>query len=121
MQFSSIWLRFRILSGATTSGQGEPGSDGNEGIPCILQSSCITKSSPSDCFVSYPGRSLRESYPSAEMQVVYSATPADWAIDIYRKCSLEILSVHWQKRKKKKEKRKKNFKINEALKTEKDE
>ena len=32
-----------------------------------------------DCLVSYPGHFLRESYPSAEMQSVYSTAPADWA------------------------------------------
>ena len=34
----------------------------------------------SDCLVSYPGHSLeRGSYPSTEMQSVYSTTPANWA------------------------------------------
>ena len=37
--------------------------------------------SPSDRLVSYPGHSLRVgSYPSAEVQLVYSTAPADWAI-----------------------------------------
>ena len=31
-------------------------------------------------FVSYPGHSLGESYPSAEVQSVYSTAAADWAI-----------------------------------------
>ena len=31
------------------------------------------------CLVSYPGYSLRESDPCAEMQLVYSSTPADFA------------------------------------------
>ena len=49
---------------------------GNEGALCIPQSSSITGTSPSDCLVSYPGHSLGESYPSAEVQLVYStATP----------------------------------------------
>ena len=39
----------------------------------------IAKASRLDCLVSYPGHSLRECYPSAEMQSVYSAAPADWA------------------------------------------
>ena len=34
-QFSSIWPIDRILSGATTLGQGELGSDGNEVVLCI--------------------------------------------------------------------------------------
>ena len=58
MQFSSIRPIDRALSGATTHGQSEPGSDDNEGVLCIPQSSCITGTSPSDYFVSYPGNSL---------------------------------------------------------------
>ena len=34
------------------------GSNGNEGVLCIPQSSSITGTSPSDCLVSYPGHSL---------------------------------------------------------------
>ena len=51
----------------------------DEGVLYILQSSCITGASPSDCLASYPGNLLRESYPSVEMQLVYSAAPTDWA------------------------------------------
>ena len=67
-QFSitnSIWPTDKTLSGATTPDQCEPGSDSNEGILHIPQSSCITGASPSDVLVSYQGHSLRESYPSA--------------------------------------------------------
>ena len=46
------------LSGATTMGQIGPGSNGNEGVLCIPQSSSITGTSPSDCLVSYTGHSL---------------------------------------------------------------
>ena len=42
-------------------------SNGNKRVPRISQSSSITEISKSDCFVSYPGHSLGESYPSAEM------------------------------------------------------
>ena len=41
MSNSSIWLKERTLSGASTPGQGEPGSNGNEGILRILQISGI--------------------------------------------------------------------------------
>ena len=58
--------------------QSKPGSNGNKGVLCILQSSSITKASPSDSLVTYLGHSLGESYCSAEMQSVYSAAPADW-------------------------------------------
>ena len=56
------------LSGATTLGQRGPGSNGNERVLCIPQSSSIT------------GHLLGEgSYPSAEKQSVYSTAPANWA------------------------------------------
>ena len=42
----------------TTLGQSGPGSDGNEGVLRIPQSSNIIRTSPSDCLVSYPGHSL---------------------------------------------------------------
>ena len=74
-QFSSIWPIDRALSGATTSGQSEPGNNGNEGLLCIAQSSSITGTSPSDCLVSYPGHSLGWRYQSAEVQSVYFITP----------------------------------------------
>ena len=77
-QFSSIWSIDRNLSGATTTGQSEPGSHGNKGVFLIHQSSGITETSPSDCLLSYQGHSLGEFYPAAEMQLVYSAAPADW-------------------------------------------
>ena len=60
--------------------RGGLGSDGNEGVHRILLSSNITGSSPSDCLVPYPGHSLGESYPSADMQSVYSAASADLTI-----------------------------------------
>ena len=78
MANSSIWLIDKTLSGATTPSQSVPGSNDNEGILCITQSCSITGTSPSDCLVSYPEHSLGESYPSAEMQSVYSPAPADW-------------------------------------------
>ena len=66
------------LSGATTPGQNGPESNGNEGVLRIPQGP-----SPSDCLVSYPEHSLgRGSYPSAEVQSVYSSAPAGWAINI---------------------------------------
>ena len=78
-QFSSIYSIDRTLSGATNSSQSGPGSDGNKGELHIPQRTGITGASLSDCFMSDPGYSLGESYPSAEMLLVYSAAPADWA------------------------------------------
>ena len=78
MHFSSIWPINRTLSGAPTPSQSGPESDGNEGVLHIPQSSSITGTSPSDCLVSYPEHSWWGYYPSAEMQSVYSTTPANW-------------------------------------------
>ena len=59
-QFCSIWPIDRALSSATTPNQNGPGSDGNEGVLRISQSSSITGASPSDCLMSYLGLSLRK-------------------------------------------------------------
>ena len=58
MQFSSIWPLDRTLSGATTPNQSWAGSDDNQTVLRIPQSSCITGTSLSDCLVSWPGHSL---------------------------------------------------------------
>ena len=82
MSNSSIWPIDKTLSGATNMGQSGAGSDSNEKVLHISQSSSITGASPSDCLMSYPGHLLNKSYPSAEMQSVYSAAPAEWAVFI---------------------------------------
>ena len=79
MQFRSIWSIDRTLSGALLPVQSEPGSDDNEGVLHISQSSSITGTSLSNYLVSYLGHSLGRPYPSAEMQSVYSTAPADLA------------------------------------------
>ena len=84
MSNSSIWPIDKTLSDATTPGQSGPESDGNEVVVCITQSFRIIGASPSGCLVSCPGHTLRESYPSAEMQLVYSIIPADWALLLNR-------------------------------------
>ena len=58
MQFSSIWPIDSTLSGAATPGQSGAGSDGNEGVLSIPQSSCNTGTSLSDYLESYTGISL---------------------------------------------------------------
>ena len=50
-QFSSIWFIDRTLLDATTPSQSELGSDANERVLHIPQSSSISGASPSDCFV----------------------------------------------------------------------
>ena len=79
MSNSSILVIDRTLLGSTTPGQGGPGSDSNEVVQRICQSSNITGASPSDYLLSYPGHALRESYLSLEMQSVCSTAPVDWA------------------------------------------
>ena len=89
MSNSFIWPTDRTLSGVITPGQSESGSDSNEGVLHVPQSSIITEVLPSDYLISYPGYLLGESYLSAEMQLVYSATPANWAIKSYSKHPLD--------------------------------
>ena len=76
----SIWLIDRTLSGATTLGQSGPGSDDKEEVLCIPQCSSITGTSPSDCLVTYPRHSLRESYHSVVLQLVWSTALDDQLI-----------------------------------------
>ena len=54
-QFRSIWLIDKTLLDATTPIKSGPGSNGNEGVLRIAQSPSITRASPSDSLVSYPG------------------------------------------------------------------
>ena len=82
-----------ILSGATTSGQSGPRSDGNEGVPHIPQSSSITETSPSDCLVSYLYHPLEGFYSSAEMKSVYSIAPTDWASALEDKVNQSALVI----------------------------
>ena len=49
-RLSSIWPIDSTLSGATTSSQSGPGSNGNEGVHRIPQSFSNTETSSSDCF-----------------------------------------------------------------------
>ena len=58
MPTSSILPLDRTLSGAITLGQSGPGSNGNEVVLGIPQSSSIMRASPSDCLVLYLGRLL---------------------------------------------------------------
>ena len=97
MSNNSIQPIDRNLSGTTIPGHSRSGSDGNEGVLCIPQRSSITGASPSDCFVSYRGHSLRRgSYPSAEMQLVYSTAPADWVIVIWVHILSTFISHCWR-------------------------
>ena len=50
--FTDIWPIDKTLSGSATPDQSRPGSDDNEGVLSIPQSSSITRASPSDCLES---------------------------------------------------------------------
>ena len=68
------------LSSSTTPGQSGQGCEGNVEVLRIPQSSSISGTSLSDCFVSYVGRSLLGILPLCrEKRSVYSSAPADWA------------------------------------------
>ena len=67
----------RALSRATIQGQSGPGSNGNERVLRIPQSSSLTIRLFSVIFRTLIGRGFN---PSAEVQSVYSTAPADWAI-----------------------------------------
>ena len=57
MKNSSIWPLDETVTGTTTLSKSGPGSNGNEGVLDILQSS-KTGASLSNGLVSYPGHSL---------------------------------------------------------------
>ena len=80
MHFSSIWPIDRTWSGATTPDQSGPGSDDNERVLRIPQSSSITGTSLLYCLGSYTGHLFGGgSYLSAKKQSVYSTAPVDCA------------------------------------------
>ena len=72
----SIWPIDKTLSGVTTLGQSGPGSDGNEGVLRITQSPSINEAPPIRLFIVICRISV--SYPSIEMQWVYSTAQAEW-------------------------------------------
>ena len=74
--------KINLTSASTTLGPSVPGSDSNEEVLHISQSSSITGTSASDCLVSYPGHLLERSYPSAEKQLVNSTASTEWACKI---------------------------------------
>ena len=79
---SCIWAIDMTLSGATTPGQIQSGSNGNERVVNIPKHS-RTGVTPLDSLMSYTGHSLQGgdlSYPSVGMQSVYSTAPANWTL-----------------------------------------
>ena len=73
----TTWPRDRNPSGTTTPGPSGLGSNGNKGVLHILEIS-KDRASPSDNLMSYLRHSLA-GLISAEMQMVYSTAPAEWA------------------------------------------
>ena len=70
-----MWLIHKNLSGAITQSQSWPVNDGNKRVLHIPQSSNITKVSPSDLLMTYPGHLLGEFYTTAEMQYILQPKP----------------------------------------------
>ena len=87
----SIWPIDKTQTSATTPGQSEPGSNGNEEVLHIPQSSTITGASLLDCLMSYSRHSLRGAYPSVEIQSPYSTALPDWAG--FRYCYLTLVII----------------------------
>ena len=88
------------LSGATTLGHG---SDGNKRVLRVLQSSSITGTSPSDCYVLYPGHWLVGVLPLCREAVgVFYSPSRQGKILVFAKSSK--LGQYLQKKKKRKEK-----------------
>ena len=76
VHFIYPYLVMVLLSGATTTGQIGTGNRSNKNVLCIPQSPNITEAEPSNCLLSHPEHMLGESYPSVEMQSVYSIATA---------------------------------------------
>ena len=74
--YSSIWPIDGTLTGTINRSQSGPGSNGNQGVLNYPLSS-RAETSPSDCFMSYPGHSLEVSYIYGERQLMHSAAPAN--------------------------------------------
>ena len=84
MSNSSMWPIDRTWSGATTPGQSGPGSNGNEEVLHIPQSS-KTRASTSESFVISRTLIGVGFYSYAKIQLVYSTAPADWATSVKKK------------------------------------
>ena len=101
----SIWSIDGTLTGTTTPGQSKPGSNGNEEVLYIPQSS-RTKVSLSYVLVSYLEHKLAVgvvSYPTAEMWLAYSTAPPNWAkLELNNSLFMQLLeqpcdhSFNWQ-------------------------
>ena len=77
--FSIVWPIDGILTATTTPSKSGLGSNGNERVLHILESS-RTGASPSDDLVSYPGHSFKVGFTFfAEIESAYFTAPTDWA------------------------------------------
>ena len=85
-----MWPMDRILSGATSPGHSGPGSDGNKRATLHSPKLQHYWSFTIRLFSVISGHSLGESFPSAEMQSVYSTVPDDcpsfWRDEILSLC-----------------------------------
>ena len=83
LKFSFIWPIDRTLSGTTTPIQSGPGSNGNEGMLCIPQSSSFTGTLPSDGVVLYLGHSLDRVLPIYKDSVGVFYSPSWLCVCVY--------------------------------------
>ena len=95
---SSIWPVGRTLFGATTTGQSGPGSNGNEGVLNVPQSS-KTRASPLYCLMSYQEYSLGEVLPLCRnaVDVFFSPSRLDYSLKVFPvsfKLSQRFLFLH---------------------------
>ena len=92
----TIWPIDRILSAATTQGQIEPGSNSTEEVLHIPQK--LQGWSLAIRLFSVLSRTLIrdiwESYPTAEMQPVYSTALANWAVHL--NFGINFTRIHFQ-------------------------
>ena len=91
ISYINIWYINNTLSGAITLGQSWSGSNGNEGVLRIPQSSRISGTSPSDCLVSYQETCCGVVLPLQKKQLMYFTVSINWAISWTS--SIIILSV----------------------------
>ena len=92
--YISIWLIDWTLTGPTTSGQSSPGSNGNEGVLHIPQSS-RTEASSSDDLVSYSGHFLEGVLPLCRVAVGLFPSQQDTHVFFWGGCLTFSTEMQW--------------------------
>ena len=92
-QFISLCPIERTQSGAKTTAQSGPRSNGHGGVLRIPQSSSITEASSSDCLVLYTGHSLGNLILLQRSSRCITTAPANWASVCARACVCACVCV----------------------------